>query len=301
MPTKSQLHVNQLLSNVSVKYTPAMYIWNKVFPMVQVAKDSDLFRVYERNFKLPETSRAPKAVAKEASFDVSTSSYLLEQHAIKDYVGEDEAQNYDMGSLQVDATEHLTDIIYRRIEKSVADLFTTTSWSLNVSLAAAAAFNQNTTVSDPVPIFDTAATTIIANAGITPNYGILPREGFIAAKNHVSVLDRIKYTSSNLTEQMMASLFGLPELLIPMASYDSAADGLAATMTNFYGDVAFVGYKPGTAGVKVPSAGYVFSSKQPRVRTWFDDERNATAVEVEVKYQAKVVASLAGYLIKDIV
>jgi hypothetical protein len=38
----------------------------------------------------------------------------------------------------------------------------------------------------------------------------------------------------------------------------------------------------------------------PRVRTWFDQERNANAVEVEIKYQPKVVASLTGYLIGDL-
>ena len=301
MPTKSQLHVNKLLSNVSVQYKNSEYVWDKVFPQVQVTKDSDLYRVYERNFRVPETKRAPKAVAKEFSFDFSNSSYSLEQHALKDYVGVDEEQNNDIGSLKVDATENLTDAIYRRIEKSVAALFTTTSWSLNVSLAAANAFNANTTVSDPVPVFDTAASTIIANTGKTPNYGILPRDAMIAAKNHVSILDRVKYTNSEVTQSMLQGLFGLAELLVPTSVEDTAAEGQASTISNFFGDIAFVGFKPGSAGMKVLSAGYTFINAGPRVRSWFDDERNADAVEVEVKYQPKVVASLCGYLIKDVI
>jgi hypothetical protein len=43
----------------------------------------------------------------------------------------------------------------------------------------------------------------------------------------------------------------------------------------------------------------MFEKAGPRVRSWFDNERNATAIEVEVKYQPKVVASLTGYLINN--
>lgn len=301
MPLKNQLHVNQLLSNVSVQYKNSSYIAEKVFPTVPVMKDSDLYRIYERNFKIPDTVRAEKGVAKEFSFDVSTSSFNLAQHALKDYVGTNESDNYDQGSLDVDTTEVLTDAILRRLELSVAQLFTTTSWSLNVSLAAANAFNANTTVSDPVPVFDTAATVVIANTGMVPNYGILPRDGFVACKNHISVLDRVKYTSSEVSQNMLAALFGVSELHVPTAQYDTTAEGLTPTLSNFYGDVAFVGYKPSSPGLKQASAGYIFMKNVPRVRTWFDDERNAKAIEVQINFVAKVVASLAGYLIKDIV
>lgn len=301
MPQKSQLHVNQLLSNVSVQYKNSEYIWDKVFPQVPVVKDTDLYRVYDRNFKVPETKRAPKGVAREFQFEVSTSSYALEQHALKDYVGVDEEENFDQGSLQVDTTENLTDAIYRRIELSVATLFTTTSWSLNVSLAAANAFSANTTVSNPIPIYDTAASTIIANTGKTPNYAILPRDGFVAAKNHVSVLDRVKYTSSEISQDMLAALFGIGELLVPTAVQDTAAEGVAASISNFYGAMSFVGWKPSSPGLKTPSCGYTFMRSTPRVRSWFDQERNATAIEVEIKFQPKVVASLTGYLINGIV
>lgn len=301
MPQKNQLHVNQLLSNVSVKYQNAEYIWDKVFPQVPVVKDTDLYRVYDRNFRVPETKRAPKGVAREFQFEVSTASYALEQHALKEYVGVDEEENYDQGSLKVDTTENLTDAIYRRIELSVASLFTTTNWSLNVSLAATAAWNQNTTVSDPIPVVDTGTSTVIANSGKTPNFMVIPRDAFVAAKNHVSILDRVKYTSSEMTQSMLAGLFGVTELHVSTAVQDTAAEGLASSISFMWGDVAFLGWKPASPGLKTPSCGYTFIKNAPRVRSWFDDERNADAIEVEVKYVPKVVASLTGYLIKDII
>lgn len=297
MPLKNQLHVSQLLSNVSVQYKNDNYIWNKVFPQVMVSKDTDLYRVYDRNFRIPETKRAPKAAAREFQFEVSTASYTLEQHALKDYIGKDEAENYDFGGLQVDVVENLTEAIQRRIEKSVADLFVKANWSLQVSLATANQFSANTTASDPVPIFDTAATSIINNTGMTPNFGIIPRATLIACKNHVSVLDRVKYTSAEVSEKMLGALFGLPELLVPTAVNDTSHEGVAASISPLWGSIAFVGWKPAAPGRKTPSCGYTFMSSAPRVRTWFDDERNADVVEVEVKYVPKVVASLTGYLI----
>jgi hypothetical protein len=300
MPLKNQLHVNQLLSNVSVQYKNSEYIWDKVFPQIAVQKDTDLYRVYDRAFRIPETSRAPKGVAREFNFEFSTSSYALERHALKDYVGVDEEENNDQGSLKVDTVESLTDAIYRRMELSLASIFTTTSWSLNVSLAATTVFSANTTVSDPVPVFDTGASTIINNSGKSPNFAILPRDGFIAVKNHVSVLDRVKYTSSEVSQSMIQALIGVQELLVPTAVQDTAADGLAASISPFFADFAFLGWKPaGGGGIKTPSCGYTFLKAQPRVRSWNDDERNAETIEVEVKYQHKVVASLTGYLINN--
>lgn len=299
MPLKSQLHVNKLLSNVSIQYRNEEYIWDKVFPQVQVVKDTDLYRVYDRNFRIPETRRAPKAVSREFNFEFSTSSYALEQHALKDYVGDDEEQQNDMGSISVDTTENLTDAIYRRIELSVAALFTKTSWSLSVSLAAGSAFSDNTTTSDPVRVFETGASTIIANSGKMPTFGILPRAGFLSVKNHVSVLDRIKYTSSEVSKSMVQAAIGLSELHVPTAIYDAAAEGLTFSGTAFWSN-AFLGWKPASAGLKTPSCGYTFVGASPRVRSWRDEERKATAIEVEVKYQPKVVASLTGYLIGGI-
>ena len=173
--------------------------------------------------------------------------------------------------------------------------------ALNVSLAANNTFADNTTATDPVRIFDTAASTILANSAKLPNFGIITRDGFVAIKNHVSILDRIKYTSAEITLPKIAGLFDLPVIHVAQAMYDTAAEGLAPSMSNFWGDIAFVGWKPSSPGLKTPSCGYMFQSKAPRVRTWVDEERNAKAIEVEMKLVPKVVASLTGYLINNAV
>lgn len=300
MPFANQLHVDTLLSNVSLKYRNNDYIADKVFPFVDVKKTSDLYRVYDRNFRIPETARANRATAREHEWEVSSASYLLQRQSLKGYVSDTDADNYDLSDLRADTTEELTDVILRKMEKDVADLFTSTNWSLNVSLAAGAAFSANTTTSNPIPVVDTAGSTIIANTGMRPNFGVLPRAGFVAAKNHVSVLDRTKYTSANMDIKILQGLFGLEELLVPNAANDTSALGATASIAAIWGDNMFVGYKPASAGPRQASSGYIFKKSVPMVKRWRVEERESDAIEVNMEYQAKVVASLSGYLIIDI-
>lgn len=300
-PFRDQIHVDQLLGNISVKYKSSEYIAMDVFPDVPVKKDSDLYRVYARNFRLPETKKANKGVAREHYFEVSTATYVLEKHALKDYVTDDDADNYDIADLRADTTEELTDVIMRRVEYQVAQLFTSTSWSLNVSLAAASAFNQDTTTSNPIPVFDTAASVVLANSGFAINTGLMPQNGLVAVKNHTSILDRVKYTSSSISKEMIQGLLGLKKLLIGTAQIDSSALGATESIGNIWPDHAWVGYVAENPGPRKPSAGYVFMKKKPVVKRWRDEEREAEAIEVQRHFQPKVVASLAGYLIKDII
>jgi hypothetical protein len=297
MPVRSQQHVDQLLGNVSIKYQPQGLIAMEVFPEVPVKKDSDLYRTYTRNFRIPETKRANKALANEHQFEVGTATYALEYHALKDYVSDNDVENYDVTDLRTDTTEELTEKILLRLEKTVADLFTKTSWSLNVSLAAGATFADNTVTSNPIPVFDTATSTVLKESGFAPNYAIIPRDSFVAIKNHVSVLDRTKYTSKDMTAEMMKGLLGLENILVANGAYDTAAQGVTSNITSIWGDNCFVGYKPASAGPLKPSSGYVFRRNEPMVRRWRVEERQAEAIEVQMKYQAKVVASLSGYLI----
>lgn len=299
MENSALVHVDKLLTGVSIKYRNNNFIAMEVFPELSVEQDSDKFRVYERNFRLPETARANKGLAREHSFAVSTSTYVLEEHALVDYISDRDKANYDNADLRVDTTEELTDKILLRLEKSVASLFTSTSWSQNVSLSAAQQWSADTVTSNPIPQMDTAATVVMENSGFTPNIHIVPHRSMVKAKNHTSIIDRIKYTSIDITPAMLAGLFDAQKLLVPKAVIDTAAEGVASSISPLWGDNVFVGYRAEKPSPLKPSAGYVFRGKKSLVKSWREERRASDAIEVGMLYQAKVVASLAGYLIKD--
>ena len=303
MPLRSQLHVDKLLTNVSMKYQNQEHIHDKVFPMLPVAKSTDKIRVYVRNQRLQETQRSEKAKARETSFEMSFSSYSLEHHALKDYIGQDEMSDNDVGDLRADVVEDLDDKISLRKEYDFAQLFATSgNWSNNVSLAAA--YTSNTTTTNPIPDFDSAASTVLKQSGMKANKAIIPQDGFIAIKNHTSVIDRLKYTSSEVDKVKVAALLGVGELHVPAAQYDSSAEGIAESLSDMYAANAWVGYAAPRAGLRQVSAGYMLQKKGQEgkyVRRWIDEERDeAEAIEVNCKYQFKIIASLGGYLIKGI-
>lgn len=297
----NQVHVDSLLGNISVKYKPEGFIAMEVAPQVSVKKTSDLFRVYDRNFKIPETKRANRGESREHNFDVSTASYNLVRHSLKSFVSDTDADNYDLADLRAETTEELTEKIMLRHELDVAQLFTKTSWSLNVSLAAGATFADNTTTSNPIPVFQTGTSVVIANSGMKPNFGILPRDGYIAVVNHVSVLDRLKYTSAEVNEGKLAALFDLPKgLFVPTIAHDNTTSLTASVVSIWDSENAFLGYKPDAPGPLKASSLYTFKKAMPLVKRWRAEERESEVIEVNMEYEARVVASLSGYLICNI-
>lgn len=302
MPLNSALHVDKLLSNVSLLYRNENYIAMEIFPEVPVKMNSDLYRVYVRNFRIPETARATGGVSFESDFDVTNNSYTLEWHALKGYVPDRMAENYDIADLRADTTRDLSDKLLRRLEKKVCDLMTKTSWSLTVSLAAGGEWSSNTTTTNPIPTVDTGTTTVIANSGKKPTYGVMGRAGFVAVKNHVSVLDRTKYVTKEMDATIIASLFGLDKLHVADMNYDSSELGATESLSSIWdAENMFLGWKPASAGPLAPSAGYIFRNNRPMVKRWRVEERESDAIEVNMEFNAKVVASLCGYLICNVI
>ena len=301
MPLENQIHIDSLLSQVSVKYRNQSYVAMELFPEVGVKKSSDLYRIYERDFRIPETLRSPKAVAKELNFYVSTATYVLERHALKDYVSDNDADNYDLADLRVETAENLTDKILARLEKSLSSQMTTTSWSLNLSLTSTLAWNATTTV-DPVGHFDTGSGLVVNNAGVRPNIAGMGLAAWYALKNNGQILDRVKYTSQEVGENIVAKLIGADKLVVSGQAEDTTAEGssVGSVITALWNDRVFWGYRPAAPGPLKASAGYIFRKAMPMVKRWRVEERESDAIEVNMEYSARIVASLAGFIIADV-
>lgn len=300
MPTIGSVRNDKLLGNLSAKYRNVDFIADRIFPFIPVKKDSDIYRIYERNFRLPETNRAIGGLSKELDFTVSTASYTLLRKSQKDYIPDPLKENYDIGDLNADTVEELSDVILRQLEVDVLTLFTTTSWSLNVSLAATGAWNQNTTVSNPILAVDSATSQVLLNSGKFPNVGLMPHDALEPTKNHVSILDRIKYTSAEVTETMLAGLFGLDEVMVSRAGRDTSDNNATSSLSYILGDVFWTGFKA-RPSLKSQGAGFIFRKSMPLVKRWREESRESDVIEVNMSYVPKIVSSLSGYLIKDII
>lgn len=299
MPAINKIHVDKILTEVSVQYKNADYIADTIFPKINVKKLSDKYFVFDREFTIPETARAIGGAAREFDFGLSTNGYVLQKHSLKDIISDDEIDNYDMNTLEADTTEILTDKIKLRKEKIASDMINATgTWSLQVSLAVA--WTNNTTTSTPFPVINTALAAIPGYGSPKPNFMILPYKGYLGLKDHASVLDKIKYTSSDFTVEMLQGLFDIEKIVIPMAVYNSAAPGVTESMSYIFDTFAFIGYKAPRPAPKSVSWAYMFEKKNAVVRKWRDEEREGNVIEVTSHFDPKVICSLCGFLIKGV-
>lgn len=306
----NQVHRDRALENVSIAYKSKGFIAEMVFPKLSVKRESDIYYVYSRDINsIPETIRASRGESNEVSWNVSTSSYVLEEHALHDYIPDRERDNADKPiDPDIDTTEMLTHKLLLRREKDLAALLQdTTQWGQVTSMSASMQWSSNTTTSNPITQLDALGTLIVQNAGIDPNKLVVNDAQFKALKEHTSIVDRVKYTSDNsVTAPMLAKLFNLEEVLVGKAIEQTAKEGLDTNTSAFiWTDCAALIYVSPAPKLKDVSAGYTFwkeASTAPwKVEKWREGKRTADAIQVSGMWQAKAVATSCAYLIKDAV
>ena len=308
MPLQNQIHINKALENISVAYKVEGLIADQFTSMVPVVHETDSYFVYTKdNFRLEQDNRAIGARAAQVSYNLSTASYKLEEYALASQVPDRLKANADKAiRLDIEATEDLTGRILLRREERLANLLTTVAnWS-NTSLTSTLAWTQNTTLSDPIIQVDSAASVIVQNSGKMPNTLLINYRTFLGAKEHVSVVDRIKYTSpESVSEALLSRLFGVDRLLVGRAIRNTADENLADTMAYIWSDVAVLAFVERAPGLRRASAVYTLQSNMGgaggpfRVRTWREEETESDMIEVSSMFQHKAVASDCAYLLVD--
>lgn len=311
MPLSKSIYIDKALSNISLAYRPTGLIADQLAPRVPVVNDTGNYFIYTRDtLKLPETIRANGAASREANWYLSTGSYSLARHSLKSPVTDMDRSNADPAiKLDADTTEILTDKILVRKEVDLANLCgTAANWGNVTSLTSTWAWSANTTLSNPITFVDSATTNVAFRSGMLANTVALDHRTFKAAKEHVSVLDRIKYTSpDSVTAPMLAKLFNVDRVLVASGVYDATAELYITTTAHswIWTDVAFIAYIPNSPSLKTPSALYQLTKNEfgnPwKVKKWREEEIEADQIEVSTMYQHKVVASDAAYLIYNTV
>lgn len=304
MPIQGPIHVDRPLTNISIAYKSEGLISDQLFSVVPVQKETDLYFVFDKANALrnPQTLRANGAEANEDYLVISTGTYRLEEHALKEIVTDRDRENADPGvSIEISTVEDLTDKILRQKERDAAVLmFTGANWTNVTSLSAAQPWSANTTATNPLLVGDSAATLVLTSSGRKANTGVLDFRTYQACKEHVSIVDRVKYTSADsVTPQLLKNLFGVDTMLIAEGAENTALEGLAATMALIWTDAAWFGYVERSPGLRKPSAAYCFKKSAGGVETkrWRDEPRSGEWFQVGHMYDQVVPSSDAGYLV----
>ena len=303
-PTARQSHIDRALTNVSIAYKNAAFVWPEVFPRVQVQKQSDLYFNFTKGywFRLDTGPRAPGARAPRGGYALTTSQYLCLERAIAHQVHDEVIENSDDPLTPlVRSTEYVSTQIQSAIENDVLDLvFGNSVWS---SSATPSVLWSND-ASDPWGDIETGMNTVATAIGREPNTAVIGRGLWRYLKNHPDVIDRIKGGATagapaKATAELIAGVAGLERLLVASSVEDTSTEPAAATMAYLGGLHMALLYVPTGAALDTPSSGYTFMWKNVEISRFREEQERSDVIEARCSWDAKVTASDAGYLIKS--
>lgn len=319
------VHVDQILTNISLAFAPTELVGERLFPTVPVKKQSDKYYIFGREAWLPETSdyRAPGTEANEIpGFKVSFDSYYAQEHALQIAVTDEERENADSPlSPDKDGTELVTSKILLGRELKMQQMVTTAAnyaTGLSVTLSGTAQWSDYVN-SNPIADIRTAKRAVHAKVFFEPNTAVIPYQVMSILEDHPDIIERIKYSErAILTPEIVAAVLDLQNVIVPGVAIGSGYAGQSGTSISvgyLWGKDVILAFVPPSAGLKVPAFAYEFVwgyGGSPMVTDrWREDRRKSDVIRVGRRYDLKMVGveinpasgdfgkSVVGYIIKN--
>ena len=271
MPTMQSAHIDRALTNISVAYLQdaSAFIADKVFPVVPVKRQSDVFYTYNKGDFMRDEAKVRGAASESAGGDYGVEAadpYYCRKHAFHKDVTPEERANYDEPlDADTDATDFVSQkMLIRREMEWATKFFKASVWGTEITGADAAGdgatIKWSLPTSDPIGDITGAAVKMASETGYKPNTLVLSPYAFNALKNHEDVLDRIKYTQKGIvTADLLAQLFEVDNVYVAWGVVNTAAKGEADKVDFIFGNNALLCYANPRPALKKPSAGYIFA------------------------------------------
>lgn len=310
MPKFGTVHINRFLTDYSQKYQNGDFVNEKLFPVVPVKKESDLYIVYDfANFTLAETKRADGAESTEIDWNFLTDNYFCEQYSQRDIVTDRERDNADKPlTIDIDTLELVTDIVMLRKEYDAAQLATNPDNYAAANTAALSGSSQwDQSGSNPLAQFKQIQQAIWQSSRKFPNLLIMALPTALALAYNSNMIELVKYTHDNLPENLIGggplagllpkNLFGM-EVAIAGGAYNNANPGQSADLTDIWGTNVVAAYVERPPKIKSLSYGKTFRTEK-FVRKWRVEERQGDMVEYNDIYDLKLTAPSTGFLLQS--
>jgi len=306
-PGLTDIHVDGLLTTLSVGYRNPDLISTTIFPIVVVEKESDIIPKYTQDFWFRDVARelAPGDKAPRSGFTVDTTqTYSVKEFGIAKEIADRIRNNTDQPfDMDRDATNWVTDMILLRFEIDWASTFFTTSkWTGGVGGGDVTPTNlwDDYALSDPiVDIRDNerAIRQLIGRRANTLVIGETVRDKLL---DHPLFVERVKYTGKQVTMEGIASLLELDKILVGSAMQATNAELADLVLADLFGNDALLMYSPPAASLFTPAAGYTFVQRQYtggehiKIRRIRDEERLVDIIEGRTAYDQKAIDVRAG-------
>lgn len=315
-------HIDRALTNMSVAYMQdaSNYIADKVFPIIPVKRQADLYYIYNTGDFLRDEAKVRGAISESvgSDYDLASDTYYCKKYAFHKDVSPEERVNYD-DPLDADKDAQIfvsQKMLIRREMEWASKFFKAGVWSNEIAGDSAAGAGKviywNKDTSNPIQDITNESVKMAARTGYRPNTLVLSPYVFNALKNHFDVLDRVKYTETGVvTTSLLASLFEVENVYVAWAVVNNSAKGTADNIDFIMGKNALLCYSNPNPSLRTPSAGYIFAwtglegagaygnriVRIPMDLLGIGVER----IEGEIAFDAKKVGDDLGVFFKDIV
>lgn len=310
MPEPSSLHIDQLLSDMSVKYRNGDMIWPEVLPIRKVGKRSDKFTKYnkEDSYRVYDDKIGPKSMPNEVDWGTSADNYSVKDHALGDWLPQESIDNADNPvQPEVDTNEFLNLNLDLAQEQRVGNIvFAAGSYPAGNKVQLAGDFRWGGSTDDPIGDILTGIEACFER----PNVLVMGSDVWKVFRKLPEVLDAVRAVIGGVargglvTAPEVAALFELEKVLIGRARYISTKEGQAATYTRLWGKHAALLKVVPNPGVKTICFGVTFAEMLRQTQRDFDPKRGikgAHYFKVAWNSDEKVIASDAAYFIQDAV
>jgi len=332
-PDKSQLHVNQPLTQISIAYMQDVtnFIADRVFPMIPSEKQSDIYREYPRDWwwRTEAAVRAPGAPSAGSGYAISsTQTYYCWPYALHHDIPDINRAAADADiDLDRNGTLLITQqMLIKRDRVFVDNHFVTGKWTGSSGSTDITGVDGSTGIgnnsvlqwsdvsSTPIEDIDMAKLAIAERTG-----GRIPKKAIFGPhvirflRNHPDIIDRIKYTREGIVDiELLASLFGLDEILVPYAVQSLIPEGTTEVGTRgfMYGRNVWLGFVNDNPSPLTPSAGYTFAwtgltggpaSMGMQIKKYHIDELGVDRIEAEMAFDIKQICADCGVFFSGIV
>lgn len=312
------VHVNSLMTQVSVGWQAEGHIADLIFPLVGVNKQSDIIPFFDQSPWFRDegqrTLRAPGTLANKTGLTVdNTNTYFAINHALGadvPYELRDNADSpYDMERAAAEVIQGLLQI--RRDRMFASTHMVTSAWGTDATIS-----NKWSDYALSTPLSDMRAQqrAVRRAIGRSGNLWVFGDLVWQRLQDHPELIERLPNNAlRHPTRDALAALLEIPagNILVGEAIYTASAEGVAeasVTYADIWDDDALCIFRPANPGLMVPASGYTFywrNSVAPTapqfVRRWDDTQAKKSVVEVHTYVHQKQLLARAGKLILDAV
>lgn len=313
-PSPQDLHVNAMLTNISIGYTNLAYIADRIFPIVNVGRQSDIIPSYNQSFWFRDDAkvRAPGTKSEGGGYTVNaTDTYFCNRWSRRFEIPDELRRNADAPwNLDSDSTRFVTDKTMMRREVNFAtNFFTTGKWTDKTGGVDFTKWSDYSASTPDVDV-DKYKDEVEAKIGVEPNKLVLGKQVHLQLKNHPTLMDRIKYTQrAQLSADLIASLLELDQYLVGRSIYTTTVEGTAeasVTYTRIWGANALMLYVPGAPSLITPAAGYTFvwnvvPNAIQYIKRMRDEEKEIDIVEANTYFDQKLTLAASGIFLSTAV